>query len=180
MELVTGTSSFEMPKMLDPVFDSLPEDDKKRLFENYGFVAKHIPINTITYAGLHNNGDKLASDIHVSLPGSRLISVRYEGKEVQFLKNETKVEVAKLPPTSSIYFVIWGQQDPNGSKLISISGVHSEGTIAVRQLVELSDHWTWIRDNWITFRLAFMLIVVIAFLASLYFSRAGVTEKKEP
>jgi len=171
LELISSTTSFEMPNEIDLTFDSLSKEDKKILSLNYREVVNNSPLDTITYAGLHNQGDKLASDIRISFPNARMISVRSEGKEVRFIKGETKVEIPKLLPESSIYFVVWGKKGTDGKTSEAISGVYSEGVISTTVLVELSSRWEWIRDHIDAFFLLIGIVILLALLLSIYLDK---------
>lgn len=178
LELITGTSSFEMPKELDVAFNSIPEEDRKSLATSYALVARNTPMNTIMHGGLHNHGDKLASDIRISFPGARLISVRSEGKEVQLVKGESKVEVSRLLPHSSVYFVVWGQRDNDGKNIETVSGVHSEGSVKMSPVAELPAHWQRIYDKWEFITIAVLVVLLIALVANLFLGQPDANSKK--
>ncbi len=133
LSLVQATTSFEMPSDLDPVFDQLDDEEKSALARNQAYVAKNSPLRSITHAGLHNTGEKTATDIRVTFPNARVISVRADGKKNESLRGQTQVTIDKLPPSSSVYFVVWGRQEDRSGAEQSISAVHSEG------LIEISD-----------------------------------------
>jgi hypothetical protein len=164
LNLVYGTSSFELPTILDKIFDQLEESPRKQLAAGYAFVAEKSPLNAITYAGLHNAGDKTATDIRVTFPNARLITVRSEGKQVQQLAGESRVIVDKLLPGTSVFFVVWSQRDSDNESVEQISAAHSEGRVELSPRVELPKKWEIISNAVGPVIVSTMLLMILGIL----------------
>lgn len=168
LELVTSTSNFELPKIPEPFFDSI-EQQNKLVFENYSYIADNSQLKTITYSGLYNYGDKIASDIRLSFPNAQIISVRLNGDEIKNIRGRSTVDIDKLLPNSNIYFVVWGAQRDSNSNIDSISGAYSDGVIKVSSLVTVPEKWLFIVKYWDVILSALVILACLVFMIYAYY-----------
>lgn len=156
--LVTSSADFALPKEIGPAFDGASAEDRAWLGKAYSLISKYSSINSLTHAGLHNEGDKSASDIRITFPGAQFISVESQGREAQFIKGNTSIEIQRLLPNSSVYFIVWGEQSNGASVTEPVSGVHSEGIVKVSKKIEVLEPG-WIDKNFPEIVLALLLIL---------------------
>lgn len=135
VSLAYSVSGFKFPPSLISIFDQ--STDKKVLDASYADVVKYSGINSIAYAGLHNDGDKSATDIRVTFPTARLITVEPERSKAYEIRDGSNVIIEKLAPGESVYLKAW-LNDAAETALEKISSVHSEGQVELLPRVEVS------------------------------------------
>jgi hypothetical protein len=132
--LAYRVAMFSFPPSLMPVFDD--SSDKKLLEASYADVVKYSAINSVAYAGLHNNGSKSATDVRVTFPTASLITVEPERSKAYEIRDNSNVIIEKLAPGESVYIKAW-MSDSVETALDKVSSVHSEGDVVLLPRVEV-------------------------------------------
>ncbi|MBP5955185.1 hypothetical protein ICA16_05875 [Pseudomonas anatoliensis] len=164
VSLAYSVSDFNFPPSLTSVFDE--SGDRKLLEASYSDVVKYSGINSIAYAGLHNEGNKSAADIRVTFPTARLITVEPERSKAYEIRDGANVIIEKLAPGESVYIRAW-LNDSAEKALDKISSVHSEGAVELSPLTEVPKSSLTKNDTafYGMFAIAVMLLLLAIFLA---------------